>query len=256
MVKLTASIRVITLLLLAACGAWCQKRTADGFQGVQSESPNAPEARRQMSTWKSLPDAPSSVQPAIQPKRFQTLVNDASPPITGAASVATRVTQPEQVAPAPQSSLSARYRAAFTPAESIPLLGRYLNPRLLQQNPRSYGSTSTSLMGRASYAAARTFITHDESGKGRLNTSYFLGVLSSVVNASARRPYWARSTSGAFNNFGSTIGSDAGMNVFHEFGPAIRQTVKGFTPKFMSRIEERIAGDQTPRRDLISIPAR
>jgi len=45
------------------------------------------------------------------------------------------------------------------------------------------------------------------------------------------------------------------MNVFHEFGPGIRQMVKGLTPKFVSRIEERITPDQA-RRDIISVPAR
>jgi hypothetical protein len=46
------------------------------------------------------------------------------------------------------------------------------------------------------------------------------------------------------------------MNVFHEFGPGVRQMVKGLTPKFVSRIEERITHhDQTPR-DVVSIPAR
>ena len=58
-----------------------------------------------------------------------------------------------------------------------------------------------------------------------------------------------------FNDFGSTIGSDAGMNVFHEFGPGLRQMVKGFTPKFVSRIEERIIHDQIPS-NAIPIPAR
>jgi hypothetical protein len=31
--------------------------------------------------------------------------------------------------------------------------------------------------------------------------------------------------------------------------------VKGYTPKFVSRIEERIAHDQTPS-DVVSVPAR
>ncbi len=78
--------------------------------------------------------------------------------------------------------------------------------------------------------------------------------MASVANHTAYRPYWTRSTSATFNDFGSTIGSDAGMNVFHEFGPGIRQMVKGLTPKFVSRIEERITHDQT--RVAVSIPAR
>jgi hypothetical protein len=110
-------------------------------------------------------------------------------------------------------------------------------------------------MGRATYAASRIFITRDDSGKGRLNTSYFLGVLTSVASAAAYRPYWERSTSATFNNFGSTIGSDAGINVFHEFEPGIRQMVKGLTPTFVSRIEERITHHQTPS-VVVSIPAR
>jgi hypothetical protein len=123
---------------------------------------------------------------------------------------------------------------------------------LLKQNLRYLPSTSSNFMNRATYAASRIFITRDDSGKGRLNTSYFLGVLTSVASAAANRPYWARSSSETFNNFGSTIGSDAGMNVFHEFGPGIRQMVKGLTPKFLSRIEERITHDQTAR-NIVSI---
>jgi hypothetical protein len=118
---------------------------------------------------------------------------------------------------------------------------------LYQQNLRYHPSTSNSFMGRATYAASRIFITRDGSGKGRLNTSYFLGVLTSVASDTAYRPSWARSTSATFSNFGSTMGSDAGMNVFHEFGPGIRQMLQGHTPKFVSRIEAHITHDHTPR---------
>ena len=99
------------------------------------------------------------------------------------------------------------------------------------------------------------FVTRDDSGKRRLNASYFLGVLSLVAVHSARRPYWARSASAPFNDFGSTIGNDAGINLFHEFEPGIRQMVKAHAPKFVSSIEERITHDQTPR-DVVSTPAR
>jgi hypothetical protein len=118
----------------------------------------------------------------------------------------------------------------------------------LQPTPaRYYASTSESFMGRASYAASRTFVTRDDFGKGRLNTRYFMGVLSAVAMHAAYRPYRARSTSETFNNCGSTIGGDAGINVFHEFRPGIGQIVKGLTPKFVSRIEERITHDQIPK---------
>ncbi|MBZ5614678.1 MAG: hypothetical protein LAO23_11775 [Acidobacteriia bacterium] len=150
--------------------------------------------------------------------------------------------------PGPQRNLAALYQVAFIQKESGAFLGKYLYPPLLKPNTRYYPSTSDSFMGRASYAVSRIFVTRDDSGKGRLNTSYFLGVLASVALHTAYRPDRARSASETFNNFGSTIGGDAGINVFHEFRPGIRQMVKGLTPKFASRIEERITHNQIPKR--------
>ncbi|MFZ0860125.1 MAG: hypothetical protein WCA27_06235 [Candidatus Sulfotelmatobacter sp.] len=100
--------------------------------------------------------------------------------------------------------------------------------------------------------ASRIFITRDDSGIRRLNTSYFLGVLSSVAAHNASRPYWMRSNAAPFNDFGSTIGNDARINLFHEFGPGIRQMVKGHAPRFVLRIEERISPDQHPRQVVFS----
>ena len=119
------------------------------------------------------------------------------------------------------------HKAASAQKKSGTFFGRYLYPSLLKLKLPYHPSTSGSLMGRAAYAVSNIFVTRDESGKGRLNASYFLGVLVLVAAHTARRPYWARSSSATFNNFGSTIGSDAGMNLFHEFEPGMRQMVKG-----------------------------
>ena len=253
MVKRTAPIRVASLILLAACGALGQKSpSANLLQGLQSEGSNSSEVRRpEMRTWRSLPDAPSLIQPPRRAERFSTFVfptlvfptlvfprlvfptfvkeNETGSPLTlGAVGVSAGVipgTKRGHVTPGSQPRLTALY----------------------QHNLRYHPSTSSSFMGRATYAASRIFITRDGSGKGRLNTSYFLGVLTSVASDTAYRPYWARSTSATFSNFGSTIGSDAGMNVYREFGPGIRQMLQGHTPKFVSRIEARITRDHTPR---------
>jgi hypothetical protein len=101
-------------------------------------------------------------------------------------------------------------------------------------------AASGSLMGRATYAASSILITRDQEGKSRLNTSYIFAVLTSAAAHSAYRPYWRRSVAQPFSDFGATIGNDAGMNVFHEFEPGIRQLVKSHEPKFVSRIEARI----------------
>ncbi len=257
MVKRIAPIRVVSLILLAACGAVCQKPPpVDLLQGLQfggTDSPQLP--RQEMLTWNSLPDAPSSVQPP-QGERFHPSARESGTLGAGGISAsAMRGTDLGQVTPGPQPSLTGHYQVAFIQKQSSTFLGKYLYPSSLKQNARYYASTSDSFMGRASYAASRIFVTRDDSGKGRLNTRYFLEMLTSVAIHTAYRPYRMRSTSDTFNNFGSTIGGDAGMNVYQEFGPGIRQMVKGLTPKFVSRIGERITPDAT-RRDIISIPAR
>ena len=237
-----------------------ERPLADLLQGLQFEGSNSPEVQRQeMRTWRSLPDVPSSIHPPRRAERFPTFVNETGSPLTlgavGVSAGAMRGTEMGHVTPGSQPTFTAPYKAAFTQEESSTFFGKHLYPPLLKHDPRYYASTSDSFMGRASYAASRIFVTRDDSGKGRLNTSYFLRVLTSVAIHTAYRPYWTRSTSATFNDFGSTIGSDAGMNVFHEFGPGIRQMVKGLTPKFVSRIEERITNHQTPR-EVVSTPTR
>jgi hypothetical protein len=257
-VKRIAPSRVISFFLLAACGALCQNErpSPDLLQGDGSNSPEV--QRQEMRAWRSLPDAPS-VQPPTQAEKFHPFVNEARSPLTlGAVGVnagVMRETELGHVTPGPQPSLTAPDKAVFTQKESSIFFDKYLYPSLLKQDLRYHPSISGSFMGRATYAASRIFITRDDSGKGRLNTSYFLGVLTSVAIDTAYRPYWARSTSATFNNFGSTIGSDAGINLLHEFGPGIRQMMKGHAPKFVSRIEERITHDQNPR-EVVSTPAR
>ena len=260
-VKRTAPIRVISFLLVAACGALCQNEppSADLLQGLHFDGSSSSDTQHQeMCTWNSLPDAPW-FQPPTQAEKFQAFVDEArSPLILGAVGVNAgimRETALEHFTPGPQPSFTAVYRVALIQKESGAFFGKYLYPSLLKQDPRYYPSTSDSFMGRATYAASRIFITRDDSGKRRLNTSYFLGVLTSVAIATAYRPYWARSTSRAFDNFGTTMGSDAGINVLHEFGPGIRQMVNAHTPRFVSRIEERVTHDQFPSDVGARIPA-
>lgn len=252
MVKRTEPIRVISLVLLTACGALCQNRSsADRLQGVQFDGSNAPEVQRQkMHAAGSLPDAPSTVQPPAQAQGFFTFVNAARSPSTpGAPGVGVmRETKPGQFTTGPQRKLTPQYQVAFIQRASNAFLGKYVYPPLLKRNTRYYASTSDSFIGRASYAASRIFVRRDDSGKGRLNTSYFLAVLTSVAVHTAYRPSWKRSTSETFNDLGSKIGRGAGINVFDEFRPGILHIVKGLTPKFVSKIENRITNNEIPKR--------
>ncbi len=95
-------------------------------------------------------------------------------------------------------------------------------------------------MGRATYAASRTVVVKDATGKARLNTSYLLRTLTSVAKDAASTPYWRRHAADPFSDYGSTVGNDVGMNLWREFAPGIEHLTKNHTPEFVSRIEERI----------------
>jgi hypothetical protein len=250
-VKRIALIRAMSFLLLASCGALCQSERppADLLQEVEYDGPDSHEVQRQeLRTWKSLPDAPSA-QPPTQAEKFRTFVDEARSPLTfGAAGVSAgimRETELGRLSSGSTASLSDLYKGALIQKESSAFFSKYLYPALLKQDPRYYPSSSGNFLGRVTYAASRVFFTRNDSGKATLNTSYFLGVLTSVAISTAYRPYWTRSTSATFNTFGSTIGSDAGINLLHEFGPDIRRIVKCRAPKFVSRIEESVTNDQT-----------
>lgn len=255
-VKGITPIRVISFCLLAACGGLCQSENASPglLQGNGLHSPEV-QPLVVIGAQKSLPDAPS-VQAPTEAEQFHSFVGEARSPFTFGAVRANgslmREREPGHVTSRSRPSFTILYRAASVKKESTTFFDNYLYPSLLKQKLRYHPSTSCSFMGRAAYAAAHIFITRDESGKGQVNSSYFLGVLTSVAVHTAYRPYWARSPSATFSNFGSTIGSDAGGNLFHEFWPGIQHLVKGYTPKFVSKIEERITSDQTPRNPVLT----
>jgi hypothetical protein len=249
MVRLIAPGRVASFLLLVVCGAFCQsgRLSADSLQCEGSDSRD--EQCQDLHEVRSFPDAPSA-QTSIQAEPFRPFLDRAHSPsalaIVGASAALAREPELAQVAPRLRANLTAAYEAGATKQKSNSFFDKYLYPSLRNPKLQYRPSTSSSFLGRATDAASGIFVTRDNSGRRRLNASYFLGVLTSVAVHTAHRPYWARSASEPFNNFGSTIGSDAGVNLFHEFQPCIRQIIRGHAPKFVSRIEDRITSDGIP----------
>lgn len=240
--KRTLPIRVISLcfLLLAGCGAWCQKHSSGDLPGSVplAGSSSGKEQSDGYPTSKSLPDAPSSARP--------------SPPSEGLRAFLAEGIAPRTIAPSVlPSNSAAHHQLTFVQEQSIP----YRYSAVLDQDRGYLASTRGSLLGRAADAASGIFVMRDISGKKRLNAPYFLGVVASVVIQSAYRPSEMRSASSTFSNFGSALGSGAGRNVMQEFGPGIRQMVREHTPNFVSRIKERITRDQTSGRS-VPFPAR
>jgi hypothetical protein len=232
------SIVLITAMFLplAACGAQCQSegQSADLIQRLCFDGSNPPEAQ-----WQKMRPNAWSMQPPTQGEKFQVFIENAVSPLTvgaiGINATLMHAAEGEHLAAGKQTGLAALYGAAALQAESSSFFGKYLYSSLLKQDPRYYPSTSDSIVRRTLYAASRIFITRKDSGQRTLNTSYFLGLLTAKVVATAYRPYWARSNSITFKTFGSTIGSDIGMDLLHEFGPGIRLLLKRHAPKFLQR---------------------
>lgn len=208
MVKRIAPFGVASCVLLAAFGAVCQ------------------------SLRQSFPDAPSAqdVTPTQKSNLFAEEARSASKfGATGNLSLMR------------QSGFAAPGKAVSSERESNNALKQYLNSSvLLKQQLGYHSSSSNSLMGRATYAGSRIFVRRDEFGKTRLNTLYLLRALGSMAAATASRPSWRRSLGGPFGDFGSTVGNDAGMNLWREFRPGIEHLMKSHAPRFVSKIQERI----------------
>jgi hypothetical protein len=140
-----------------------------------------------------------------------------------------------------QGGFAAPEKAVSSQRESNNALKQYLNSSGLLTPQSGYrSSSSSSLMGRATYAGSRIFVRRDEFGKTRVNTLYLLRALGSMAAATAQRPSWRRSVGEPFGDFGSTVGNDAGMNLWHEFRPGIEQLMKSHAPRFVSKIKARI----------------
>jgi hypothetical protein len=208
MVKRIASFGVISCVLLAALGAACQ------------------------SLRQSLPDAPS-VEAAARAYKSNVFGGEARSPLKFDAMGGKWDLMRQGDFAAPEQAVSSQ-------KESTNVFERYLNPSMLKQQLGYHSSSSGSILGRAIYAGSRTFVNRDEAGRSRLNMSYLLRALTSMAAATASRPYWRRSLGEPFGDFGSTVGNEAGMNLWHEFRPSIQQLLKSHTPRFVSKIEERI----------------
>ena len=237
--KGTAPIRVISFLLVVACGAQCQN-TPSADKGSHPKGSDPPEVQRvETRSWQSLPDAPSPVPPPA--------------PETSAAGALE--IEPGNLTPPSQPSPTASFALRFTHNQSDDSFAKYMIFQTPKPDLEYAHSAGGSFLGRVSFAASSGILTHSASGRPRLNISFCLGMLALAAANTAYRPYWERSGSAVGGEFGVSIGSNAGINVYHEFEPAIRQKARALTPKFIYRLGERFSGGQAPR-DSLSIPGR
>jgi hypothetical protein len=222
----------LAMCLLGVCGAFCQEARPSSVKDRYSHNFNKTSGRM------ALPDAPSTTLTAVTNISQSQRKSDLS-----SGTAAFRGDAGSFLPPRPTLA----YESVETQKEPGAFFRKYLDTSFLKQEMRYRASSKETLMGRATDAAARIFVTRDDSGRRRLNTSYFVSVLTSVAVHSASRPYWARSSSMPLSDFGSTVGNDAGMNLMHEFGPGLRQAVTGHMPRIMFRMEKRIIRNANPQ---------
>jgi hypothetical protein len=207
MVKRFALVKVISFGLLVVSTALCQNQQ------------------------QPLPDAPSA-QPLTETQNPSVFLEQDRSPLMFRA-------MPGYAAVESQRDFGAGNEGLSHQEKSRTIFDKYLT----LSSPKRQSSDSSSdrsLMGRATHAATRILVTRDETGKARLNATYLVRAVTSVAADTASTPYWKRSVGEPFSDFGSTVGSDAGMNVWHEVGPGLQHMMKNHAPKFVSRIEEHI----------------
>ncbi|MGD0569559.1 MAG: hypothetical protein ABSA78_14260 [Candidatus Sulfotelmatobacter sp.] len=180
---------------------------------------------------RSLPDAPS-VQAAKPTQKFEEFVEVGSPMKVDAMGGDVELMQ--------HAEFAGREQALSNRQQTKTIFEKYLYPSSIKQPSHNSGFSNVSVMRRATSAATRTLVTRNVTGRARLNTSYLLRILTSVAKDTASTPYWRRTRAEPLSDFGSTVGSDAGMNLWHEFGPSVEQALKSHTPRFVSRIAARI----------------
>ena len=159
-----APIEIISSLVLITCAACCQ----------------------------SLPDAPSAHLQTAE-DRLQTPVIEG---LSAADMPATALGEPasKPLIFSGQAISSDFYGPAVSEKDSS-IFDKYLSRSLQARHQQHYPpSTGGSFMSRATSAALHTFITRDDSGKGKLSASYLLGTLTTVAVDNAYRPYWVRSS--------------------------------------------------------------
>ena len=174
----------------------------------------------------TLPDAPSAT--LTRPQTLRALVDTARLPIT---------TLPKNPAfpMVSQFKYDPLHLAAETQARHATSAATFLSQPQLKRSP---ASESSGVFGRAANAAASVVLNRDAQGIRKLNTPYLLRLLTVATAHVAERPYWRRSTSQPFSDFGSMLGNDAGMNVFHVFQPGLLQLVKSREPRFVARFQQ------------------
>jgi hypothetical protein len=242
----------LALAMLALATATASAQTP----WLTSETPNAPSASKQQGlrlqyspdiarqkSTRELPDAPSYT-PLSDKEKFNVFVETSASPLTfmsaGVSAGVRRAAGSQMYGPGSQG-FSRMYKAALATQESNAFFGRFLFPKLLNQDPRYHPAPDhTGMMPRAFYAASRVLFTRKDDGQPTLNSSYLMSTVVSSSLANGYKPQYYRTFGNTSSDILSTIGSEAGMNVLREFWPQLRAGLTKMEPAQIKRLRDNI----------------
>ncbi len=120
------------------------------------------------------------------------------------------------------------YGAALADQVSSHLLGIWVFPSLLHQDPRYHPKQSGGFGSRIEYSVSRVVITRADSGDRQVNYSRLAAALTSSVISNSYYPEGHRGISHTATTVLVSLGTTAGFNVLREFLPDIsRLMTKG-----------------------------
>lgn len=90
-------------------------------------------------------------------------------------------------------------------------------PTVLHQDPRYFRKGQGGVTSRIWYAATRTFVTRQDTGKSNINASFLGGFAMSVALSNAYYPDSNRNASDAAARYGEGVAIKALFDVVREF---------------------------------------
>lgn len=107
--------------------------------------------------------------------------------------------------------------------ETVAIMREGIFPSILHQDPRYYRRGEGTVTDRGVYAATRTLITRQDSGRAAFNYSAFAASAGGAALTYAYYPDTSQTFSQAAETFGENIGGIAITNLLREFGPDIKR---------------------------------
>lgn len=120
-----------------------------------------------------------------------------------------------------------RYAAAFADGASGRMLGTFVFPVLLHEDPRYFRKGQGGSFDRLGYSASRVFVTRKDNGKRSFNWSKGLSTVGSSTLSTLYYPHEESFDTVVLRNAAWSFGSEAATNILKEFWPDIQRKVFG-----------------------------